>query len=128
MNVPILQRHVEAAQLPLERLASSTHLTEAEKMAEVSRQFEAILLRQVLSEAQKPVFQSAFSSSSIAGDIYRDLITHELAERISRSGSFGLATALETQLQRQSKPMAPPAHSAEPPLSAAGKKAGAPQL
>ncbi|MFO1497065.1 MAG: rod-binding protein [Verrucomicrobiota bacterium] len=93
---------IGANQVPLEKLAHST-CPPGEKLAEVSRQFEAVLLRQIFSEAQKPVFQSKFNTSSVAGDIYKDLITNQLADQVSRSGSFGLARSLEQQLQHQIK-------------------------
>lgn len=101
LSISLVQRQPQAFQLPLEKLASSEHLSEAEKLAEASRQFEAVLLRQIFAEAQKPVFKSKFSSESVATGIYRDLITSELAERASQSGCLGVARALEQQLERQ---------------------------
>lgn len=115
MSVQInpLQRHPQAAQLPLEKLASNPQLSEAEKVAEVSTQFEAVLLRQIFSEAQKPVFKSKYASQSVASGIYRDLITDQLADKVSRSGSFGVAKALTQELQRQVSASAQPIeHSA----------------
>jgi flagellar basal body rod protein FlgG len=38
-----------------ENLAGNTALTEQQKIAEVSRLFEAILLRQILDSTQKPM-------------------------------------------------------------------------
>jgi Rod binding domain-containing protein len=101
LPVSLLQRQPQAAQLPLDKLASNANVSEAEKLAEASTQFEAVLLRHIFTEAQKPVFKSKFSTESVATGIYRDLITSELAERASRTGGFGVARALEQQLQRQ---------------------------
>jgi flagellar protein FlgJ len=95
---------IKTANLPLEKLAGNPHLAESDKIAEASRQFEAILLRQILSNAQKPLFQSTVVPNSVSRDIYRDVATQELADQISRSRSFGLARALENQLQHQLKP------------------------
>ena len=39
--------------MPLEQLAANPHFTDQEKVAEVSRQFEAVLLRQILQETRK---------------------------------------------------------------------------
>lgn len=89
--------------MPLEKLADNSTLSQPEKLAEVSRQFEAVLLRQILSEAQKPVFKSTVNSSPLGGDVYRDIVTNELADQISRSG-IGLAEGLERQMQRQLRP------------------------
>ena len=102
-QINALPPNARAAQVPLEKLEFSSQCSPSEKLAEVSRQFEAILLRQIFSEAQKPVFQSKYSAPSVAGDIYKDLITNELADQVSRSGSLGLAARLKTELQSQVK-------------------------
>ena len=91
---------VKACELPLEKLAGNSTLTESDKVAEVTRQFEAVLLRKILSEAQKPVFKSDAPGSAVCGDVYRDLMTNELADQISRSG-IGVARSLQQQFQRQ---------------------------
>ena len=99
---PLHPGHVDAANLPLDRLAASTQVPEQEKVGEVSRAFEAVLLRQILSETQRPVFKSKFISNSTTDGIYRDLVVNQMAEDISKSGSFGLARSLTCELQHQS--------------------------
>ena len=101
MEMPALQRHVQAADLQPERLAGNAHLTKEEKIGEASRQFEALLLRQILENSQKPVIKSKLNPDSTSSSIYRDLITSNLAESISKSGEFGLARTFEQQLNRQ---------------------------
>ena len=88
----------EAANIPVEDLAGSKQLTERQKIAEASRQFEAIMLRQILSESQKPVITSEFTDNSTAAGIYQDYITNTLADSISKSGNLGLAKIFEQQL------------------------------
>lgn len=100
MEVSALQPRVSAADIAPERLAGNPSLTEKQKIAEASRQFEAILLRQILGEAQKTVFKSEFSDDSTASGIYQDMITTTLADDISKSGAFGLAKTFERQLDR----------------------------
>jgi Rod binding domain-containing protein len=103
MTVAPLHTHpVDAADLPLDHLAASTQVPEQDKVAEVSRAFEAVLLRQILSQTQRPVFPSKFIGNSTTDGIYRDLVVNQLAESISKSGSFGLARSLAGDLQRQS--------------------------
>jgi hypothetical protein len=46
---------MSANHLAIEHLAQNNKLTEAQKVGEVARHFEAILLRQFLSEATKPL-------------------------------------------------------------------------
>jgi flagellar protein FlgJ len=103
MEITSLQPHVNAADLPLEKLAGNSKISDAEKIAEVSRQFEAILLRQILASAQKPTFSSTMNPQSSATGIYRDMMTNQLAQQISHSGALGLGSTLATQLDRQLK-------------------------
>lgn len=114
-----VNRSVSAADLPLERLANSNQVSDREKLAEVSRQFEAVLLRQILSQAQKPLFTSALVEDSSTNAIYQDLITQQLADSISEGGSFGFAKLLEKELSvqfaAQAKVSAPKQQSSEQP-------------
>ena len=101
MDVLPLQPHINAANLPLEQLAGNPNVPEREKIAETCRQFEAVLLRQILSEARKPVISDGEEHDPAVDGVYNDMITNQLADSISRSGGFGLAKSLESQLTRQ---------------------------
>jgi len=101
MNIPPLSPHVRASELPLEQLAKNQNLTETEKVGELSRQFEAVLLRQILKEVKKSVIKSGLTTESAGSDIYNDMVTNQLAEGISKSGAFGFAKSLEHDLSRQ---------------------------
>jgi Rod binding domain-containing protein len=92
---------VNLSEIPIEQLAGNKKLSEAEKVKEVSRQFEAVILRQILSQARKSVFHSSLDGESATSGIYQDMVTNQLAESISRSGDFGLARSLEAQLVNQ---------------------------
>ncbi len=98
MNIAPIQSASDAANIPVEELAGNKSLTERQKIAEASRQFEAIMLRQILSESQKPVITSEFTDNSTAAGIYQDYITNTLADSMSKSGTFGLAKIFEQQL------------------------------
>ncbi len=98
MNVTPFQRQIVASDIAPEQLAGNPRLTEKQKIAEASRQFEAVLLRQILGDAQKTVIPSEFSDNSTAAGIYQDLITKTLADNISKSGAFGLARTFAQQL------------------------------
>ncbi len=93
--------HVRPSNLPLDRLATSKTVSEEEKLGVVGQQFEAMLLRQMLQEAQKTVVPSRFSMRGAANSVYQDMISSQLAEGISRSGGFGLANSLAAQMSRQ---------------------------
>ena len=100
MVVAPLPKTVAAADIAPERLANNSALTEQQKIHEASRQFEAILLRQILSASQKTVIQSRFADNSTASGIYRDMVTNQLADTLSKSGAFGLTQTFEHQLKR----------------------------
>lgn len=114
MELTALQPRVDATNLPLDRLADNRQLSEAQKVAEAGRQFEAILMRQILGEAMKPVFKSEFTGQSAQAGIYQDLVVNQLAENLTRSGGLGLASSLNHELARQlaaaPKPSEPTAH------------------
>jgi Rod binding domain-containing protein len=103
MNVASLQNN-PAADLPIEQLAHNRTLTEQQKVGEVSRQFEALLLRQILQETQKTVIPSKYADNSTTASIYHDMVANQLADSISKSGTVGLAQSLERQLTRQLQP------------------------
>jgi Rod binding domain-containing protein len=100
MNVSPLKPQVVASDIAPERLAHNPALSEQQKIAEASRQFEAILLKQILESSQKTVIKSKFADDdSTASGIYHDMITTQLADSISKSGAFGLARVFEQQLE-----------------------------
>jgi len=101
MEIAPLQRLITASDIAPERLAGNPRLTQEQKITEASRQFEAVLLRQILGDAQKTVIPSEFSDNSTAAGIYQDLVTNTLADNISKSGAFGLAQTFQRQLNRQ---------------------------
>ncbi len=104
MDVSPLQPHVKASAVPFDQLAGNPNISEKDKVKEACRQFEAILLRQILSESRKTVIKSSEKGDSNETDIYNDMIDNQMADSISRSGSFGLAKSLENQLVRQVLP------------------------
>jgi Rod binding domain-containing protein len=102
MNVIDTHPKLRASELPLEMLAGNKEVSDKEKIGEVARQFEAVLLRQILQEAHK----SGSSDNKVANGVYDDMINNQLADTISRSGNFGLAKSLEKQLTHQVLPHA----------------------
>lgn len=64
-----------------------------DKTADVSQQFEAILLRQMLGESMKPLLENGPS-----GQVYGYMLTDALATSLSKGGGLGLASVLQSQL------------------------------
>lgn len=116
MNLHAIQSKLPGAALaadmtpdvPTDELVGNKSLTEHQKITEASRQFEAILLRQILSEAEKPVIKSEFTDNSTAAGIYQDFITNQLSDSLSKSGAFGFAKVFDRQLDRADR-----SHSSE---------------
>jgi Rod binding domain-containing protein len=86
---------------PIETVARDSSLTEEQKLGKLSGQFEAVLLRQILQNARKPVIHSKVNTETAPGGIYDDMVTNQLAGSISASHSLGLAETLQKQLTRQ---------------------------
>lgn len=111
MQTAPIHNHVNAADLPLESLAGNSKLSEQEKVGELGRQFEAVLLRKILGEAQKTQFSSKYHHDSLAGGIYQDMVTNQLADSMSKSGAVGLGRQLAHQLASQNVSTPPPSKS-----------------
>ena len=105
MNISALPSHnIRATELPLEKLEHNPRLTDAEKINAVGQQFEAVMLRQILTDATKNMFGSSEASQSSTNSIYQDMVTNSLADSMSRSGGLGLAKVIAKQLQHECKP------------------------
>ena len=102
MNISsMFKPKVNAADMPLEMVARNTNLSATDKVKEASRQFESLLLQQILTESKKSSSLSGDEGDSSIKSIYDDMITQQLADSISRSGSFGLASSLQSRLVHQ---------------------------
>ena len=102
MNVSAIEPRTNPAHVAMENLAGNKALTEDEKIGEASKQFEAIMLRQFLSESQKSVIKSEFTDDSSEAGIYQDMITNQLAEALSSGKGIGLAQSFQHQLTHRS--------------------------
>jgi Rod binding domain-containing protein len=88
MIAPVPSLNAAASRpLSLEELSRRPQPEDAARRAEAARQFEAMLVRQILTEAQKPVFRSSLVKDSI-----------------TQGGGLGLARALLEQWQTPSAP------------------------
>ena len=91
----------DVSRMSIEQLAGNPDVSDKDKIGEVARQFESFLLRQYLGEARKPMFHSKANLDGESGRVYQDMITSNLADSLSKAGSFGLGNALKEQLIRQ---------------------------
>ena len=90
--------------MSVEHLADNKQLSDEQKVAEIGRHFEAILLRQFLGDATKPLFGANQKGiSAAAKGVYQDMMVNTLAEQISQTGPFGLAESFTAQLTQRLK-------------------------
>ena len=84
----------------LGRLANHTHLKEEEKMEAVAKEFEVMLVKQVLKSAQQPLTESGstFFPTQGTGAIYGDMMIDTLSGSVGRAGQLGLARLFQQQL------------------------------
>ena len=101
MEIAALHKEIKPSGLPLDQPARNSRVSEEQKIHETCGQFEAVLLRQILAKAQKPLFQSHCTLNSSVNTIYQDMTIAQLADSLSKAGSLGLARNLEEQLARQ---------------------------
>jgi peptidoglycan hydrolase FlgJ len=123
MTIPPVQNRTEAADIPLDRLAGNSQFSDEQKIAEAARQFEAMLVRQILEGANRSVVQSSYTDESTTSGIYRDMVNNQLADSISRSGAMGLAQILNREFtkQLQSESKAADEKPAEPAIESAAQ-------
>ena len=101
MEINSIQRQPQASRMSLDRIQNNPLLSEQEKIGEASKQFESLLVKQFLAEAQKTTFASNTRMGGAASSIYKDMVVTQLADSISQSGGFGMAKAIEPQLMQQ---------------------------
>lgn len=101
MNVSPLKPSVDAKDIPIEKLAGNSSISDQEKVGQACRQFEAIFLREIFKDMRKTVISSSMHKDTAVSGIYDDMVNNQLADSVSRSGAFGLARSLEAQLSHQ---------------------------
>lgn len=101
MKISPTPHKANASDLPLEQWAKSGQVSDEAKIGELSRQFEAILLRQILQTAQKAVIKTDLLAESATSSIYKDMVNAQLADKLSQSGALGLGRELAKDLTRQ---------------------------
>jgi len=70
-----------------------------EALWEVSRQFEAIFVQQMMTEMRKTVSKSEFMPSGYAEDVHASMMDEAIAQANSKRSSFGIADNIYRQLE-----------------------------
>ena len=84
--------------MDLVRVASNTTLSESDKLLVAAKHFEAMLARQILNDAYKPILGEGMGMKGVSSEIYRDMIVNQLGDAIGKSGAFGIASSMHGQL------------------------------
>jgi Rod binding domain-containing protein len=93
-GIPKWAQHTSQPKSDLPRIS-----TEEAKIDEVSRQFEAIILRNFLKDSMKPVFQTYLNKENSQNSIYRYHLVDSLAESMSQRQALGISNILQMQLK-----------------------------
>ena len=68
------------------------------KLYQVSLEFEAILIKQMLNAMRKSVPQSGLLDGGMAEEFFEDMLYDEYASKMAKNASFGLADMIVRQL------------------------------
>lgn len=91
--------------------SSGKKMTESE-IKEVGQQFEAMLLRQLLTTMRKSIPKNELFGESSANEIYKDLFDEKLAEQVAAASQTGIGEILSQEIIRQQEQISP---SSSPP-------------
>src|SRR5450432_1350838 len=101
-SIASIQSPAPAPYAKIDRHALAEKSPEAQRK-QVSSQFEAIMVRQMLS---KSVSSMMGGSDSVAGGVYGDMMTDVLSQQLTAGRGLGLGRLLEKQLTPRGKPLA----------------------
>jgi len=95
-------RHEDTNELPVRRRTyqDSSREPKDKKLWEVSLQFEALLLQQMMSAMRKTVPESEVLPTGFASDMYNSMFDQLVAEAGSRRSSLGIAENIYRQLDQ----------------------------
>ena len=85
---------------PYEQARRIEDMPRDQQMAKVAGQFEAIMVRQFLTEAMKPMTEGCFNEEDMpGGDVYKSMMVDTLANSVESGGGLGLSNVIQLQLQ-----------------------------
>jgi len=81
--------------------SARTHDGDA-KLKDACRDFEAIFIKQMLDSMKKTVQKTGLMEGGMAEDIFEDMLYHEYAKTMAKTGSFGISDMLMRQFKGDS--------------------------
>ncbi len=91
-NYTIIQSTLETQNL--------SKTTDTKKLKKAAEDFESYFVKQLLTEMRKTTHMNTEDKNNNVRDIYDSMIDDELSKGIVKSGSFGLAKQLFTNMQK----------------------------
>lgn len=73
---------------------------EKKRLREVSEDFEALMINQMLKEMRKTVDKSGLIDGGTAEQIFEDMLYDEYAKEFSKTKTFGLADIIYNQMEK----------------------------
>ena len=98
MNISSLNAHLPAAAETTPKAGASSTAQDAKKIEDSAKQFEAMMIRQVLSDTFKPSPTAAKGQNMPGSDIYQSFMTDTVADSISKGGSLGISNLFQSKL------------------------------
>lgn len=109
MNIAGISSSLAPGALPDGAARRTVQTPEAERQ-KAAAQFEAILVRQLLSKS----VSSMVGGDSTAGSVYGDMMTDSLAQKLTAAGGLGLGKIIAQQLTPHGTRPAGPTPAATP--------------
>lgn len=73
---------------------------EKKRLREVSQDFEALMINQMLKEMRKTVNKSDLINGGMAEQIFEDMLYDEYSKEFSKTKTFGLSDIIYNQLEK----------------------------
>ncbi len=73
---------------------------EKKRLLEVSQDFEALMINQMLKEMRKTVNKSDLINGGMAEQIFEDMLYDEYSKEFSKTKTFGLSDIIYNQLEK----------------------------
>lgn len=80
------------------KAGSASAPLDADKLAEASKDFEAVFLKQFISQALKPILHDTPGSQVAGAGVYQHMISDIIADNLASNGDFGFSSMLQAQL------------------------------
>ena len=93
-----------ASLLPIKKTGQPADMPKEAELKKACRDFEAIILQQLLSSMRKSIPKDGLLGNSYSQDMYQSMYDEGLAKEMASSRGIGLADALFRQLSTASKP------------------------